>query len=794
MNGPAGGGPAGTGQGAGGQSVPSQGGNAAALLTEGIRLHQAGELAAARPYYERVLELHAKHADALHLLGLLAHQAGEHVKGAELIRRAIRQNDQVAGYHNSLGECWRGLQEWDKAVACYRRALRLEPRSADALANMGTVLKCQGKFEQAVELYQRAMAIRPGDPRDRANLGSAFCEWGKYAEAVDSCRDAVRLAPRLFEGWINLGVALRSLGRNREAIDALRRAVALKPVEVNALNHLGLALQRVGRWQEAAEVLQQAVRLDPAEPQSYLNLGKLWREWREFERAERCYRMALEREPASADAWVNLGLVAQAQGLLLEAIRRLERSLELDPKSSEAWTNLGVIRTRMAEPEKALECYRKARALAAGRDVAASNVNYALQFCVHVPPQEICAEARAWGDAVLAKQATPGGTSAPFRPRLPGARIRVGFVSGDFRAHPVAYFIHGFLQHHDRQAFEVFCYSVGELEDEWTGRLRALAGNWRPCAGHSDRELEMAIRGDEIDVLIDLAGHTAKHRLTVFATQPAYRQATYLGYPGSTGLRTVDFRISDSIADPPDTSVGHYVEQLMLLGRCAWCYEPPAALAPAAISPAKQGAGITFGCFNNHAKISTGLVEAWSRLLERVPGSRLLLKESAFNGDEFTQFARERLRGLGIAPDRLELHGRTKTIAEHFAFHARVDIALDTFPYHGTTTTCDALWMGVPVVTWRGERHAARVGASLLHAVGLPELVAESADDYVNRAAALAGDSTRLADLRGTLRERMQRSELMDPIGFSRSFEAALRRMLEAPAPNAQLGEAEAKR
>ena len=192
--------------------------------------------------------------------------------------------------------------------------------------------------------------------------------------------------------------------------------------------------------------------------------------------------------------------------------------------------------------------------------------------------------------------------------------------------------------------------------------------------------------------------------------------------------------------------------------------------------------------------MGTALVEAWARLLEAVPGSRLLLKESAFNGDEFTQFARERLRGLGIAPDRLELHGRTKTITEHFAFYNRVDIALDTFPYHGTTTTCDALWMGVPVVTWRGDRHAARVGASLLHAVGLPELVADSADDYVSRAAGLAGDAARLAELRRTLRERMQRSELMDPIGFSRSFEAALRRMLEVSAPNAQTGEGEGKR
>jgi protein O-GlcNAc transferase len=753
--------------------------NLAVLLAEAVRLHQAEKLAEAKPLYERVLALNPRQPDALHLLGLVAHQTGNHAGGAELIRKAIRQNDRVAPYHNSLGECWRGMGEWDKAVTCYRRVLRLDPRSADALANLGTVLKNQGKFAKAIEHYRRAMKLRPDDPRDWANLGSAWCEWGRYPEAVEACRNAVRLAPRLFEGWMNLGIALRNLGQNQEAIEVLRRALALRPGEVNGLNHLGIALQRVGEWREAVEALQQAVRRQPEEPQTYLNLGNLWRERRDYDRAEKCYRKTLELTPDSADAWINLGLTAQAQGLLPEAVRRLERCLELNPKSAEAWTNLGVISTRMAEPEKAMECYRKARAIGATRDVAASNVNYAMQFCTQVSPTEIRAEAQSWGDAVLAarKVAASGGRPG----RASGAVIRVGFVSGDFRAHPVAYFIHGLFAQHDRRKLDIFCYSVAPEEDDWTRRLRTLVGHWVPAAGLSDAELEAAIRKDDIDVLIDLAGHTAKHRLMVFAARPAYRQATYLGYPGSTGLRTVDFRVSDVMADPPGESKGHYVEQLMHLDRCAWCYKPPAQVEPLPTPPSSAGAPFTFGCFNNHAKISELLVASWARLLEAVPGSRLLLKESAYNGEEFRRIVRERFRRHGIDSDRLVLRGRTKTIEEHYVFYNQVDIALDTYPYHGTTTTCDALWMGVPVVSWKGDRHASRVGASLLQAVEHPELIAGGGEDYVRRAAELARDPHRLAELRRNLRERMCRSALMDSSGFARSFESALYRIVEAP-------------
>lgn len=746
------------------------------LLAEGLRLHQAGLLAAARPYYQRILELKPRHADALHLLGLVAHQTGDHAAGAELIRRAIRQNDRVATFHNSLGECWRELKEWDRATACYLRALRLDPRSADAHANLGTTLKNQGKFQEAITAYLKSLECRPNDPRNMANLAAAYCEDGQYAEALRWAQEAARLAPNLFEAVLNLGYALRKLGRNHAAVEVLRRAVELRKSDVNALNNLGIAASQVGGWQEAVQAFQTAVQFDPGDHQALLNLGNTWRELHHFDRAEHCYQKALELRPDLAQVWNNLGLNAHNQGLLPRAVECLRRSIELEPKNSAALNNLGGVWREMADPVQALACYREAAALGSGLNKAAGNVIFMLQFCSDISAVEICAEAVKWGDAMIAaNRFDPPRNRAP---RMPGTRLRVGYLSPDFRSHPVAYFMAGLLQYHDRAKFEVFCYSDVSSEDEWTRRLNAMVEHWIPVCGMADEELTERLFRDDIDLLVDLAGHTAKHRLAVFASKPARVQATYLGYPGSTGLRTVDFRISDRFADPPEESVGHYVERLEVLDRCAWCYEPPLR-GPHATTPPSMGQGaITFGCFNNYAKISGEILEVWSKLLREVENSRLLLKRNVFKDVEFGRITRERFQAHGISPERLVLVASEGGMAEHFRQHDAVDIALDTFPYHGTTTTCDALWMGVPVVTWRGDRHASRVGASLLQAVGLAELIAESGDDYVAKAAALAREPKRLAELRATIRERMEKSELMDAVGFARSFEAAIMRMV----------------
>lgn len=755
-----------------------KGSDIARILGLGIRVHQQGQFASAQAAYVRVLELDPTQADALHLLGLLAHQMGDHRKGVELIESAIRHNERASFYHSNLGECWRALNEGEKANACYRRALELDSQNADAHANLGTSLRSQGDPGGAIRHYHRSLELRPNDARNLANLGGAYCELGRFAEAMQYSREAVRLNPALFEAWINLGVVLRNVGRTREAIEALQQSLRLKAYHAYALNELAIALRQAGRRDESARVSQMIIGKYPSDAMAYLNLGNIWRDLCSFEKAEQCFAKALELRPDLADAWNNLGLVAKQKGLLVLAVERLQQSLKLNPASAEAWTNLGVARQRMAAIDDALECYRKAVQFRTIRDAAGSNMLYALQFHSGTTPQEICAEALKWGDALVTSVASRMPAScAAARPR---ERLRIGYISADFRAHPVGYFMSGLMAHHNRNTFETFCYSDVDVEDDWTSRFKSAADHYLPVRALADDELAERLAEDDLDLLVDLAGHTAKHRLRVFALRPCRCQATYLGYPGSTGLRTVDFRISDAVADPPALSADHYVERLMLIDRCAWCYEPPLVLPHASDPPCVQQGRVTFGCFNNYAKISPELLTTWSKLLRTVGDARLLLKADAFNEEEFVRETRRRFLQYGIEPDRLVLEGRTATFADHLRRYDAVDIALDAFPYHGTTTTCDALWMGVPVVTWRGDRHSSRVGASLLAAVGLADLVCESGDDYIQKAAALASNREKLRELRASLRETMARSELMDPVGFSRSFEAAILRMLGA--------------
>jgi predicted O-linked N-acetylglucosamine transferase (SPINDLY family) len=334
-----------------------------------------------------------------------------------------------------------------------------------------------------------------------------------------------------------------------------------------------------------------------------------------------------------------------------------------------------------------------------------------------------------------------------------------------------------FLEHHDRERFELFAYAQVAAPDEWTERARRQVDHWRSLVNVPDAAAADLIRGDEIDILVDLAGHTDGNRLLVFAHKPAPVQATYLGYPGTTGLSAMDHRFTDALADPPGMTEAHHSERLVRLPECAWCYRPDTETPPGP-SPAMLRGYVTFGSFNNLSKVNERMLRVWSRILQAVPGSRLLLKSAGFISTEARRRTRETLMaGTGISGDRLDIRGPEDSHESHMELYREMDIALDTFPYHGTTTTCEALWMGVPVVTLAGQTHVSRVGVSLLTHAGLPELVAGSEDGYVRIAVELAGDAGRLSNHRAGFRDRMRASRLMDEQPFSRGLEASLRRM-----------------
>lgn len=759
-----------------------------------IRHHQAGQLPQAEAIYRQILQTQPSHPDALHLLGVIAHQAGQHETAVVLIGKAIAAAAKSPEYHANLGEALRALGRLDEAVAAYRRAIRLNPRFAVAYNNLGIALKQQGKDAEAVTAYRRALAVKPDYPQAHNNLAIALKEQGKTDEAIVHYRQALALDPNSAETHNNLGVALKEQGLPDQAIDHFQRALALKPDFAAACEGLGGALRELGRLDAAAEALSAATRLDPRCASAYNNLGVVLKDLGRAAAAIAAYEQAIALEPELAEAHNNLGIVLKEQGRLEEAIRHLNQASALKPGYAEACNNLGLVLEIQGKVEEAIAAYRQAIALNPAFSRAHSNVLFALNYLPRLDAGEIFCEHLRWAKTY----ADPlGATIMPHaNDRTPGRPLRIGYVSPDFRKHPVAYFIESVLARHDAGQFEITCYSDVSAPDEVTGRLRRLAHTtphvlqhvadrspfsghrWRDIHGLTDGQASELVRQDGIDILIDLAGHTDRNRLLLFARKPAPVQASWIGYFNTSGLAAMDYFISDRYSSPEGLPQ-HFTEQLIRLPHSRFCYLPP-DYAPAVVDPPAAADGrITFGCFNNLAKINADVVALWAEILSALPDSRLLLKSLALNDESTCQRHRDLFSAHGITPDRIALSGHSPH-AEMLAQYGRVDIALDPFPFTGGLTTCEALWMGVPVVTLAGETLVSRQSASLLTNLGKTEWVAESPRQYAETALRLAADPAGLGRLRRGLRAQMAASPVCDARAFTLELESAYRKIWQA--------------
>ena len=487
------------------------------------------------------------------------------------------------------------------------------------------------------------------------------------------------------------------------------------------------------------------------------------------------HRKAVAAKPDFADAHNSLGAALLACRRLDESVESFRRAVAIRPDYARALGNLGIVLKDCGMVEESIDAHRLAITAYPSWHEARSSLLFTFHYLSGNDPITLLSEPLFW-DRVHAGHLA--GNFAPHtNSRVAKRRLRVGLVSPDFKDHPVARFLLPFLEHHDREQIELFVYAQVAAPDEWTEQARHLVDHWRSLVNVPDAEAADLIRGDEIDILVDLAGHTNGNRLLLFARKPAPVQATYLGYPGTTGLSAMDYRITDALADPPGMTEEHHSEQLIRLPGCAWNYGPDSEALPGQ-SPAALRGCVTFGSFNNLAKINDRMLEVWARILEAVPNSRLLLKSAGFLSMEARRRVRQALLSrAGISEERLDIRGPEDSHESHLALYSEMDIALDTFPYHGTTTTCEALWMGVPVVTLAGRTHVSRVGVSLLTNVGLSELVAESEDEYVRIAVELAGNAERLSSYRANLRDQMRESRLLDGPSFARQIEAAFREM-----------------
>lgn len=675
------------------------------------QLHQAGKLREANAIYLQILAVDPQNHYVLNLLGMVAAQVGN----------------------------------LPVALQIYTDLVKLQPDYAEARNNLGNVLQDMGDLTAAAENYRKAVALEPQFVQAHYNLGNVAARQGRDRDAVAHFRTALVLQPDALLVLNNFGTTLRRLGEHEQALQYLRRLCELQPQDVDALNNLANVLGELGQYPLALETLRSALQLQPELALTHYNMGALLQESGDPDGAVPHYRRALECGVANS-----------------------QRTLEHVAENAETHNNLGNTLLQWGDPSTALASYRAALLCRPQYSEAHSNLLLCMNYLPDTTAKQLHQEAANWNriNAIA-------GADAHVNSRDPERLLRIGYVSADWRDHSVARFITPILQRYDRTQFSVTLYANQRKTDQVTEQLRGLATQWRDVARLDDASLAALIVADGIDILVDLSGHTAGNRLPMFARKPAPLQLTALGYPGTTGLAAMDYRVTDEFADPPGAADDCHSERLLRLPRSQWCYAPHADSAEPGPLPALHRGYVTFGSLNNCAKLSTPSLQLWAQVLHALPQARLLIA-GVPTGQAQRQLA-ERLQACGIDRQRVELCAPC-TPREFFAMLDEVDIALDAQPFNGVTTTCDALWHGVPVIALAGDRSIARGGVSVLQAAGCSEWLARDREEYVVIACSLANDLARLQKIRAGLRERLRESALLDAVGYTQALEDLYRK------------------
>lgn len=685
---------------------------------------------------------------------------------------------QLCSREQGLDELQAGMiafagQDFSQASDHYLESLQVNPVSSETLLQMGLLDQQQESFDTAIEYYQRILETEPNNITSLFQIGVIHQIKEDYQDAVDVYQQAAKKGAKLWMLYNNLGWVLQKQGHIEEARRAYLTALYHDPVSHTVLSNLQL-LEDEDDGRQPRDQLELTLE-DAAGNDAGMLLGfaAALREREFFQRALILIRRAMELKLDFHDAKMQLALTLQKTGEVAEAIEVYKELLDEHPNKAGVYDNLAGATASCDDMEKACLLWEKG---CQQTDISAGTHSNRL-FMYNYSPQagrEILSSVHlGWGQ-VLEQSVKPIAEKNPDV-EAKDRRLRIGYVSTDFYGHSVSHFLEPVLASHNHDAFEIFCYANNDKEDPMTTRLRYYADHWQRINGQDDDAVVQRIRDDGIDILVDLTGHTGGSRLPVFAHKPAPVQVTWLGYPNTTGLSRIDYRLTDGWADPPGMTETLHSEKLFRLPQSFLCYRPN-EFAPAIEVSRERRSVFTFGCFNNLYKLSPEVVRVWSRILKAMPESTLLLKSFGFNADCVYQRYTRLFTEQGIDPQRVHMMGRLGT-REHLDLYNRMDIVLDPFPYNGTTTTCEALWMGVPVIALAGDRHAARVSVSLLSVMGCEELIAIDEDEYVQKAVELARDSARLENYKAELRRRMKNSPLTDRTGFTDQLETSYRQM-----------------
>jgi predicted O-linked N-acetylglucosamine transferase (SPINDLY family) len=722
----------------------------AARVAEVQRLITAGDHAAAEVLLRPMFDVARLRPEANYLLAVSHVLRKEAQLAIEHARKATRAQPLDPRYQVALGRACKAAGDLTAAEAAYRRAIELKPDFAEAMVSLGIVLQYLGvgfedlaRLDEAVELHERALRLKPQMVAAHANRSNALA-----LRAEIKARETFDERP------------------DEESIDAVARATALDIR--NPLLHLnyGVLLERAGRHREAIEAFNQVLTLEPSNVEACLKLGDNLSTIGAGPLAKEAYEKWLGKNKPSAPVMRSLASLLTRSGEIDQALDWCDKMIAIERDGNALMAYSGVLMQARRQDE-AVAIHREAVVLSGHFAQAYSGLVMGLCYQCEDP------------QTVIATHGEFGAHCAPVkdrplpRQRAAGSKLRVGYVSGDFVNHSVSHFIGGLFELHDRGCFEIFCYHNNVISDVVTAKFKSLGHHWFDCAGLSDEALRHRIIEDGIDVLIDLAGHTALSRYMMFALAAAPVQIGYLGYPTVSGVPAIDFRITDHVIDPGDVpALGS--DRPLCMPHSMFCFRPDPMAPDLAPPPVLKKGHITFGSFNNVAKVTDHTLALWAEAMNAVPGSRLLLKSAAMaqasSRASFERFMGER----GIAIDRLELLPSIADKRSHLEVYNAVDIALDTFPYNGATTTCEAIWMGPPLVTRRGLTHTSRMGASIVSAFGQTAWIADDDASFVRIAASLAADTAGLAAWRARSRDVIRASPLLDEARFVRDFEALL--------------------
>jgi protein O-GlcNAc transferase len=743
-----------------------------ALYLLGGIAYQNGNYEFAFELVDKAIREEPNDPDALHLLGSIAFKLQRHALAVELIDRALALNPQYAQAHYSRADVLLVQGELDAAAAGYRQALSLNPQFAEAHCNLGNIHKMQGKLDDAIASYRQAIAQRPDLHLAHSSLGQIFQAQIKLEEAALYYRQALAIEPNNAEIQSNLGTTLQSQGKLQESIECYRCALAIRPDAAAIHANLGNALLQSGDSEAAIASYEHALALKPDFAELHTYVGAALKSQGRLHEAIAKYQMALSLRPDLSVGHSNLGNILLDLGRVDEAIASYHRALALKPDFAEVHSNLGRALQDQGRLDDAEACFKKAIAIKPDFVNAYTNALVCAQYGADYSPAQLLADHMAFAQQFEAPLRALWPTHEQRRQATP-TPLKIGFVSGDLKQHPVGFFLENALAHIDRSALAITLYATNDENDALTQRLRAMNNRWNSLGGLSDDQAAQRIQADGIDILVDLSGHTSHNRLMVFARKPAPVQATWLGYWATTGLQAIDYILCDRYGIAANEAQ-YFVEQPWYLPNTRLCFSPPLDDIAVAALPALSAGHITFGCFNNLTKMNDAVVMLWSQILHGVSGSRLLLKAKPLADPATRQTVLARFAAHGIGAERLLLEAHSSR-ADYLAAYHKVDIALDPFPFTGATTTIEGLWMGVPLVTRRGERMVARQGEGILSNIGLADWIAGDDAGYVATAIEKANNLHGLAELR----ERLLTSPLCDGRSFARNLEEAFHGMWE---------------